>query len=96
MNSRVIAKKPAVMWAMNAYSILDRLSQEEEAEEEDANSKKQPSTWFTDDDFKAVEGMEKEKDAYERELNAEGQDERKSERESVCFRKEANVLSVQK
>ena len=101
MNSRVIAKKPAVMWAMNAYSILDRLSQEEEAEEEDANSKKQPSTWSTDDDFKAVDGMEKEKeDAYERELNDDEpwspQDERKSDRESVCFRKEANVLSVQK
>ena len=101
MNSRVIAKKPAVMWAMNAYSILDRLSQEEEAEEEDANSKKQPSTWSTDDDFKAVDGMEKEKeDAYERELNDDEpwspQDERKRDRESVCFRKEANVLSVQK
>ena len=62
MNSRVIAKKPAVMWAMKAYSILDRLSQEAEAEEEDANSKKQPSTWSTDDDFKAVDGMEKEKE----------------------------------
>ena len=56
MNSRVIARKPVVMWA-NAYSILDRLSQEEEAEEEDANGKKQPSTWSTDDDFKAVDGM---------------------------------------
>ena len=89
MNSRVIAKKPAVMWAMNAYSILDRLSQEEEAEEEDANSKKQPSsTWSTDDDFKAVDGMEKEKkDANESELNENepmASSGRKEEREGEC------------
>ena len=89
MNSRVIAKKPAVMWAMNAYSILDRFSHEEEAEEEDANGKEQPSTWSTDDDFKAVDGMEKEKeDAYERELNDDephmASSGRKEEREGEC------------
>ena len=84
------------MWA-NAYSILDRLSQEAEAEEEDANSKKQPSTWSTDDDFKAVDGMEKEKeDVYERELNDTSllfRTTRKSKRESVCLRKEEGALS---